>query len=170
MVERLLKCFISAPVSADTSALRAILHDMGVSTHDVYDFQPGDSLYDSIKKRIRESDFAVIVISKPSPNVFYEMGICVGMGKPIFAILGKDVAPFDFAHRDIHLITTTLEDSDLLRISLRKFVEEIHTRSHRTRKKPAKDKSIGVVNQRYGTLFEPNTLVSSEGRSSSLRV
>ena len=29
---------------------------------------------------------------------------------------------------------------------------------------------LSVVNQRYGTLFEPNTLVSSEGRSSSLTV
>jgi DNA (cytosine-5)-methyltransferase 1 len=29
---------------------------------------------------------------------------------------------------------------------------------------------LNVVNQRYGTLFEPNTLVSSEGRRSSLRV
>jgi len=31
-------------------------------------------------------------------------------------------------------------------------------------------RDVIVVNQRYGTLFEPNTLVSSEGRSSSLRV
>lgn len=137
-----LKCFVSAPASSDTSILRAILREKSVETYDAYDFKIGDSFHDTVKQRIRESDFVIIVITETNPNVFYEMGISEGMGKPIFVILGKDVMSPHFAHNYMH-VTTPFEDSDLLRMSLLRFVDELVSKKRRYRKKVPQLKSVG---------------------------
>ena len=139
------KCFISAPADTDTTPLRAVLSQLNVEAYDIYDFQPGEPLNDSLKKRIKDSDFAVIVVNEPNANVFYEMGICEGLGKPLFIIIGKEIKAPYFINKYIHL-KTDLRNVDLLKISISRFLESLRSR----RSKPRRSKRI-VANRTLET-------------------
>jgi hypothetical protein len=135
------KCFISAPAHTDTSLLRAVLQELDVETYDTYDFQPGEPLHDLLKKKIKESDFALIVVTEINANVFYEMGISEGLGKPLFIIVGKDLKGPYFVDKYVHL-KTDLRNVDLLKISLSKFLESLRS----GKSKPRRTKS-GATNR-----------------------
>lgn len=138
-----LRCFISAPVNTDTLALRKILEDKGIKVYDAYDFTTGDSIQDTLKKRIKEADFAVIVITEPNPNVFYEMGIFEGKGKPVFVVIGKDSEIPHFVQNYMHL-KTSLEDKEVLRISLSRFVDELISKKRVMERKSTTPKPVGA--------------------------
>lgn len=137
-----LRCFISAPAQTDTSALRHVLTEEAVESYDAYDFNAGDHLYRTLKTRIKGADFAIIVIPEPSPNVFYEMGICEGMGKPLFVLVGKDIEAPYFVDKHT-LVRAGLEDEGLLRISIHNFVAQVRSNKRKLRKSPPKRHSLG---------------------------
>lgn len=133
------KCFVSAPAHTDTSLLRTVLMQLDIETYDIYDFQPGEPFHDLLKKKIKESDFAVIVATEINANVFYEMGICEGLGKPLFIIVGKEMKAPYFVDKYVHL-KTDLHNVDLLKISLSKFLENLRSR----KSKPRRSKSVAA--------------------------
>ena len=58
----------------------------------------GDSLRDAIEKGLRESDAIVAILSRDtlrSPNVAFELGVALGMGKPLIPIVAKDLKQHD---------------------------------------------------------------------------
>jgi hypothetical protein len=112
---------------------------LDIDTYDIYDFQPGEPLHDLLQKKIKESDFAVIVATEINANVFYEMGICEGLGKPLFIIVGKEMKAPYFVDKHVHL-NTDLRNADLLKISLSKFLERLRS----GKSKPRRSKSIAA--------------------------
>ncbi len=118
-----LKCFISAPSFTDTSNIRRILSRSDVTAYDAFDINLGDSVKDSLVVKIKEADFVVVVIPDITPNVFYEMGICEGLGKPTFLVVGNDVQAPYFIQNHLYL-RTNLKDEELLNISLSRFVDD----------------------------------------------
>lgn len=138
--QKTLACFISALASTDTSLLRRILSEVGVRSYDAYDFSIGDSIQEEITSKIKRADFAIIVYSMQAPNVLYEMGICVGLGKPIFVIIPPDMEVPYFIQNRLHL-RTDLKDSSALRITLSKFVQELTATSTKPKRKLAARKS-----------------------------
>src|SRR5688572_24249272 len=119
-----MRCFISAPANADVSVIRSILKENEVEVYDPYDFRIGDSINDLITSKIKKSDFAIVVLTSQSTNVFYEMGICEGMGKPILAILSPEVETPYFVQTRIHL-RSDLKDTSLLRITIEQFISQL---------------------------------------------
>lgn len=118
------ECFISAPANADTTILRNILLEKGIKTYDLYDLSVGKSIQNVLKRKIKEADFCVIVISENNPNVYYELGICDGLGKPIFIIVDKDSnVPF-FIQNHMYF-KTSLDDSESLKIPISNFIDAI---------------------------------------------
>ena len=142
-MEKILKCFISAPAGKETISLRHILDRLEVKYFDAFDFEVGDSISATIKSKIRESDFAVAVISELNPNVFYELGICEGLGKPIFLIVEDSYNAPSFINNYLFL-RASLENENLLAISLEKFIAQVHKNKSvlRSRKKRTKEKQL----------------------------
>ncbi len=61
---------------------------------DEFEIQPGESLRDGLESGLRESDVFVVLIDPnyPSkPNVFFELGAAIGMGKKLVPIVPKEV-------------------------------------------------------------------------------
>lgn len=68
-------------------------------------FQPGP-IIDQIFSQIQKSDCVIAVLTGTNPNVYYEIGIAFGLGKPvIFLHTEEDVKnlPFDVKHQRVIL-------------------------------------------------------------------
>jgi predicted nucleotide-binding protein len=95
------KVFISySQADVDKEWLRAFIHSLetrGVSVwFDESQLHPGDSIRDAVEEGLRSSDIIVAVVSPNSlerPNLFFELGAAVGMGKRVVAIVPSDLDP-----------------------------------------------------------------------------
>lgn len=123
MNERL-KCFISASYEIDTSQIKNILAENNVDTFDLYDFSIGDSIQQILKRKIRQADFALFIISSENTNVIYEMGVCEGIGKQHFIIVEKDYkTPFYMENK--LFIRADLQDRKFLQMSIQKILQTV---------------------------------------------
>lgn len=139
MNERL-KCFISSSYETDISHIKSILEENNVDTFDLYDFSIGDSIQQILKRKIRQADFALFVISSENTNVIYEMGVCEGLGKQHFIFIDKDYkTPFYFENR--LFIRTNLHDRDFLKMSIQKILQTVKKKAPKSRKETLEKKS-----------------------------
>ena len=61
---------------------------------DEYSIRPGESMRDALEKGLRESNMIVFLVSPESvrrPNLFFEIGAAIGMGKPFVPVISKEV-------------------------------------------------------------------------------
>jgi TIR domain len=84
---------------------------------DEFDVRPGESLRDALEAGLRKSDVLVALVDEESPsrpNLFFELGAAIGMGKRVVPIVPKDldpkVLPLDVRLRR-HLIRNTPEQT-----------------------------------------------------------
>lgn len=119
-----LKCFISAPYDIDMSIIKNILSEKGIEVFDLYDFAIGESLQDILKRKLRQADFAIFVVTNHNENVLYEMGVCEGLGKQYFIFVerGKKV-PF-YIENKLYL-NTDLKDHDFLVFSIDNILQMV---------------------------------------------
>ena len=91
--------FISySHVDADRDWVRAFvgaLRDRGVNVwYDEVEVTVGEALGEAIEKGLRSSDTFVFLMTPESvtrPNVFFEIGVAIGMSKRIVAVVSRDV-------------------------------------------------------------------------------
>ncbi len=121
---RQLKCFLSTSYDTDISLIKSVLSENNIEVFDLFDFSIGSSIQDILKEKLKQSDFAVFVVSKDNKNVLYEMGVCEGLGKPSLIIINKE-ANFPFYIENKLSLTANLADIDFLRIILLGFIDEI---------------------------------------------
>ena len=61
---------------------------------DAWEIKPGDSLRDALEAGLRQSDSIVFVVSRSNarnPNVFFELGVALGMGKRLIPVVPDDL-------------------------------------------------------------------------------
>lgn len=127
-----LKCFLSASYDTDLSPIKSVLAENGVEIFDLYDFSIGNSIQQILKRKLRQADFAIFVVSRDSKNVLYEIGVCEGLGKQSLIIIDKD-ANLPFYIENKLSLTANLKDHDFLRVTLMGFIDEM-----KSYKKPIK--------------------------------
>ncbi|RZJ97521.1 MAG: hypothetical protein EOO46_25455 [Flavobacterium sp.] len=133
-MDRQLKCFLSASYDTDLSTIKSVLGENDIETFDLYDFSIGDSIQQILKRKLRQADFAIFVVSKDSKNVLYEIGVCEGLGKPSLIIIDKE-ADLPFYLENKLSLSANLKDRDFLKITLLGFIDEI-----KSKKRPLKSK------------------------------
>ncbi len=73
------------------------LKERGVTVwFDEFDVRPGESVRDALEVGLRTSDVLVALLDAESsalPNLFFELGAAIGMGKRVVAIVPKDMDP-----------------------------------------------------------------------------
>ncbi len=71
-----------------------VLKERGVTVwFDEFDVQLGESLRDALEAGLRNSDVLVTLLdadSSSKPNLFFELGAAIGMGKRVVAMVPKD--------------------------------------------------------------------------------
>jgi len=71
------------------------LKERGVTVwFDEFDVRPGESVRDALETGLRSSDVLVALLdgeSQSKPNLFFELGAAIGMGKRVVAIVPKDL-------------------------------------------------------------------------------
>jgi hypothetical protein len=119
-----IKCFISHSYDTDASVIRNILSENNVEVFDLYDFSIGESVQQILKRKIRQSDFALFVFSENNANVFYEMGVCEGMGKRYFVIIDKDFKTPFYVESKLSL-RANLKDENFLKLTIHNILQEV---------------------------------------------
>lgn len=119
-----LRCFISASYDTDLSMLKNVLEEHNIETFDIYDFSIGNSIQQILKRKIRQSDFAIFVVSKDSPNVLYEMGVCEGLGKQQFIFLEKEYRAPIYLENKL-FIRADLKDRGFIKMSVEKILQSV---------------------------------------------
>lgn len=73
---------------------------------DEWQISPGEQLRDALETGLRNSDAMVSVLTRANarrPNVLFELGVALGMGKPLIPIIPADLEssaiPFGFRTR-----------------------------------------------------------------------
>jgi nucleoside 2-deoxyribosyltransferase len=73
---------------------------------DEWEIKLGESLRDALEAGLRSSDAIVAVVSRTNvrnPNVFFELGVALGMGKRLIPVVSRDLEttliPFDLRTR-----------------------------------------------------------------------
>jgi predicted nucleotide-binding protein len=73
---------------------------------DQWEVKLGESLRDALEAGLRQSDAIVAVVSRSNarnPNIFFELGVALGMGKRLIPVVSKDLEtssiPFDLRAR-----------------------------------------------------------------------
>ncbi len=73
------------------------LRDRGVVVwFDEFEIQPGESPSDALETGLRNSDVLVALFdgdSASKPNLFFQLGAAIGMGKRVVPIVPKDMDP-----------------------------------------------------------------------------
>lgn len=135
-----LKCFISASFETETDKIKNVLAENGVDVFDLYDFSIGESIQQILKRKIRQSDFAIFILTEENKNVLYEMGVCEGLGKQHFIFLDKKITiPFYLTNK--LFIHSDLNDRVFLKNSIEKILEDVSKRRLKTSRTTAEKKN-----------------------------
>lgn len=132
-MNRPLKCFLSASYDTNLSLIKSVLAENDIDIYDIYDFSIGSSLHQILKRKLRQVDFAVFLVTKDSKNVLFEIGVCEGLGKQSLIIIDKDANPPFYLDNELSL-TVNLNDIDFLKMTLLGFIDEMKSKRRSTQK------------------------------------
>jgi len=143
-MDKKIKCYISSDSSYDLSRLENILFKLGVETHNFYDFSVGSSFSDLIKRKIRESDFIVALITQKNQNVLFELGVAEALGKPIFLLVEHDIKLPFFLEGKMHYHLDWSKNTQLLELSLKNYILDISNHYTRYKKRVFDNQSTNL--------------------------
>lgn len=117
-----LKCYVSASVEVDLSIVTEILQDNNVEVYEFYDGSIGTSFQDILKRKLRQVDFAIFILSKDNKNILFEIGVCEGLGKQSLIIVDKDVLEIPFYLENKLSFSANLNHKNVLELALKAFL------------------------------------------------
>lgn len=139
-----MKCYISAPANSDLSLINEMLDRLQIEYHNFYDFSVGSSFSDLIKRKIRESDFVLALISESNQNVLFELGVAQGLNKPMFLLVKKGVKLPFYLEDKLYYQTDWDRDTDLIELSLKNYIDDISRKSSKRKSKSLSDKNLTI--------------------------
>lgn len=168
-MENKVKCYISSDSNYDLSKLENILFKLGVETHNFYDFSIGSSFSDLIKRKIRESDFIVALITQKNQNVLYELGIAEALGKPIFLLVEQEVKLPFFLEGKMYYQLDWSKNTQLLELSLKNYILDISNKYTRYKKRKIENEIVHLsVEDTNEYLIKLRQLRNSDFRETDL--
>ncbi len=121
-------CYLSVPANIDTEALRHALTDLGVTADQAGELAPpGESWPGEIRRRLREADFVCGVLPDDglaATNVAFELGIAVGLGRPVF-VIANTTELFPFGLQAFPHMQGTAADVNVIRYHLSAFLKNM---------------------------------------------
>lgn len=102
--KRELFVFVVMPFSSDfdkiyRNGIKSACEELNIVCERVDEQIFEESILERIYSQIAKADLIIADLSKPNPNVFYEIGFSHGIGKKVFLLAQKDEQiPFDLKH------------------------------------------------------------------------
>lgn len=145
MSERIRSCFISAPSEANIRQIRDSLIGRGVRVLGLSDIEVGSVLQTAIVSSIAQADLVVGVLSqRESANAIFELGVAVGLGKPIliFAPAKSDIVPFDLQR--FQIVRASLQNREAIDFAFDQLLASPET--------PGRTHPVPTASHRFRTL------------------
>jgi hypothetical protein len=145
------RIFISHAARHEVEILRKLVQSAGASVDDSYGVSDSKDILKRSAKSLASSDAMIAVLGKGTSNVLFEIGLAVGLGKPIFLLLepGTNVPPFVPPST---FLSSDLTDSAVLRLGIKQFLVEISKPSAKgklaretPRSEPAGELAVGQL-------------------------
>ena len=135
-----LKCLVLLPFDASARYVRDTVHrvlrENKVEPMSLQDnLSPRAVLLDQIFNLLRESAFLIADISRKAPNVFFELGLACGLGKPFILLLSEEGATTGIPSDLMGYQYISYDPSDLSNLATRlgRVVHSVASRAERGR-------------------------------------
>jgi hypothetical protein len=109
--------YISHSAKSQIGPLRDLLLREGALFRDSFDLSATREIQEKITAEIEAADAVIAVISESAPNVFFELGVALSLGKPVLLLLTPGTVVPSFLAPVTHL-TSDLADSEVLRVGV----------------------------------------------------
>lgn len=164
-----MKAFIISTKNNTINLIKKLLNDLNIESQDIYDI-PSDYSFieDEVNEKIKNADFVIAIIEELDANVFYEIGLSKGLGKPVFFIVNKNVK-LPVSMTNMTHITSSLNDKNLIKKSLSKFIDEINFQGDNNIKKLKKfnlESKLRIKN--FSTIKQQIEKIRNEGTEKDL--
>ncbi len=169
------RVYIAAPASADTSVLRRIIEAERAVPDDAFSIDAGEDVVSAVLTRIRKADLVIALFGEGAWTA-YEVGVADALRKPVLLIVrGEQRLPDQLARRVG--LRTTVTDTEVLRLTLRKLLEDVRKnpkrlithRSKRTSRRPATGEAPRLAARIRSARADPAPLVVEELAQDLLR-
>ncbi|MGD0799038.1 MAG: hypothetical protein ABR910_15085 [Acidobacteriaceae bacterium] len=130
--------YISHSARSQIGRLQDLLKRDGVSFRDSFDPSVGGGVTATARAEIQRADAVIAVLADRAPNVLFEIGLAVGLRKPVLVLLPPGVAPPTFV-APMNYLTSDGSDTEILRLGLTRFLSKVKGR--RSRESPRPDTS-----------------------------
>ena len=120
------RCFISAACGDRLDALQRVLNRLGITGESATTGTPRRPVPFTVAAAIKRAEFVIGVFHDlgPSSNVVLELGIAVGLNKPMLLLdSGANAIPFDLS--SYPYFPTDLQDEDVLHFQLEGFLRSL---------------------------------------------
>ena len=131
------KCFVIMPfnnedleVVFNDFVLPVLRDNCMLECHRGDDIFGSNSIISDINKSIKQTDIAIADLTGKNPNVFYELGICHTLDKPVLMLAqSKDDIPFDVRHLRVLLYDYTPRGCKKLEQDLQQHIDALVERA-----------------------------------------
>jgi hypothetical protein len=127
--------FISHSAAQNIEPLLSLLKSENIKSHDSFDLAAGHDIAEGILSSISRSDAVIAVLSNDLgfANVSFEIGYATALRKPMLLLLNPAASMPGFAYNMRHIVSD-ITDSEVLKIGIKRFLEEATKRSPSRRK------------------------------------
>ena len=155
--------FISAPLGVDTQPLRAALVERGVTPRDALDALVGSYLPRTLQAAIGNADFvcAVVPAGPIDANVFLEIGIGIGAGRPCLVFVAPN-AELPALLQGQPYARASLDDGEALRFHLDVFLKNV-ARNGRSRESVRREPHVAANPALIATAISRLTAWEAQG-------
>ncbi len=139
-----LNCFISFSMASSDIAdqLAELLRGLGVETYRA-DLLPGGEFGREILTSLRAADFVCLIMAEasPSPNVAFEAGLTIGLGKPVLVLVTGAELPFDLL-QNLQVVRVAGGDLAPAERDIARFVRHVRPKVGATLRPPSSAPSL----------------------------
>jgi hypothetical protein len=149
--EKRLTCFVSAPATADLTAIHRILATKGVTPLVVARLAPvGSALADLVAAAVAKADFVLAILDaeQSNANVYYEAGYAAALGKRVLLIAPPEVDSLPAALEDTIRLRTTADNRGALEFALDQLMAAPPARRARPGPPPVAELPVGPLADR----------------------
>jgi len=125
-----LRCYMSAPVFVDTHPLEQLFNEIGVRVDNAMAIAAaGQSIASVVRTLIQDADFVCGVFpdeGEVNPNVAMEIGMAIGMGRPVFMIKEGD-QPLPMSLMDFSYVKSAPDQTEVIKYHLQAFIKNMES-------------------------------------------
>lgn len=152
-----MKAFITRAAHVNITRLCELLRKHGIQYIDYYsDIKIKHSFQAALKEGIEQCDFCIVIYDADNVNNAFESGIAVGLGRPIFAIIDRNVQ-LDFLLDSVY-VRASSDEIDKISFAFEIFIQNIRSIKKPGRSTREYEHDVVPANSLLG---EPNVVYSS---------